>query len=172
MKFKVNSWHARFYNHAYNIKPVYDVSNGCTYFTKVTWALLTYPLYCIGFLFYWIFSSETKRKYARPSMSEGFWLQIFIFLHIFVFTMVGYGVLTNETSLEISGLLFWIASFFAGLAIMVIAIMAGGVVVAIVLGIGSLFKRRNDDGFFTSAYKSWKNKHCPIIEWVDEEDKK
>lgn len=173
MKIKTNSWHAKFYKHAYNINPSYDnVPNLCMYFSRIVWALLTYPLYCFGFLMIWICSTKEERGCLIVSMWDGFLLQHLVIVLVFFSTMSGYGILINKTSLEFSGFLLFIVSFLIGAITFTSVIISVGVVTAILIYISSLFKRSEDDGLFMSAFKSWRDKHCPIIEWVDDEDKK
>jgi len=174
MKISTNTWHAKIYKYAYNRSPNTDTIDGCTYFRRVSFAIMFYPFYGLGAI---IDKGAPKFTNTPDYSSIGTYAktQMGVFATLAAAGGIGHGLLRD---------VFGIVNYTSWYNHLGCAISTGLVFIALILllvvgiisGVNALVKYQyekqfyerpieKNSGFFKSAYKAFKEKHCPIITW-------
>jgi len=173
MKINLNTWHAKFYKYAYNRRPDTDTNDGCTYFSRVSLAIAFYPFYGLGILV----NKGMAKLTHTPDYSN---IRNYIIAQLCLIAFLVYSSVIGHEFLHATYGIVNYTSWYNHLGLtlsvgLVLITSALSVTLGITYGIGAGIyellhhdtSRNNNQntGFFKSAYKAFKEKHCPIITW-------
>lgn len=169
--FDTNNWVARFYRRAYGDYSMPD--DFCPFAKKVIWAFLILPFTWIGY-FLVTQKESLGSKFVFTNVVQGLWLASGKIAQLEL-VKAGHtgGGWTLMSYLLIPIIVYLAIASFMGIVILVITTYEKFVEPRLE---NRRYQKRfrseaKTDGFIKFYYKSFKNKYCPKINWIDGKEK-
>ena len=165
LKLKRNSWHGKLNQFTWGKGYLEDVDCLCPYFWGTVAAIVGFPITLLAKGLIYTIEHIPSTEWTTPSISEeskdkvlkftGFsmlWLAVFGISYGITHSIVYWGLLHT---------LVWIGIF--------VGIGAGilGLTIAISKLIDIINKREKRPNLLVEMFKAKKNKHCPLVSWID-----
>ncbi len=165
MKLKRNSWHGKLNSFTWGKGYLEDVDCLCPYFWGTVAAILGFPLTLLAKGIIYLIEHIPSTNWSAPTISEntrhkiavvtaysGLALGVYILTYIIVSSIVTFGLLQT---------LIWIG-IVTGIVALVVVFSVGVVKI-----IESLERREKRPNLLIEMFKAKKNKHCPLVSWID-----